>query len=181
MQWCAILFYFIGYSRCLSFSSHLNFFGCATHTHTHTPFSGTEILLVFHPSAPLPRILNTRLFCFCLNSGEIPTWGKRGRRRTKEKHVGIFFPSQIFRGFSAAITQKCYQMPPDIVGPNTTYLHKVSLSFRIWKCFISVFFYLHRIGAVWKFPTGFWIKYLKDDEDSSAHKPRTKHWNSINI
>lgn len=41
--------------------------------------------------------LNTRLFCFCPNSGEIPTRGERGRRGTKEKHVGIFFPSQIFR------------------------------------------------------------------------------------
>lgn len=44
-----------------------------------------------------PYTQNTRLFCFCPNSGEIPTRGERGRRRTKEKHVGIFFSSQIFR------------------------------------------------------------------------------------
>lgn len=34
-----------------------------------------------------------------------------------EKHVGIFFLFSDLQGFSAAITQKCYQMPLAIVGP----------------------------------------------------------------
>lgn len=70
-------------------------------------------------------------------------------------------------------------MPPDIVGPNTTYLHKVSLSFRFWKGFIINFFFFNHIDAVLEFPTGFSIKCVKDDKDSFAHKPTTKHRNSI--
>lgn len=63
---------------------------------THPEKLLKNTLLVFNPRVFFST-QNTRLFCFCPNSSEIPRQGEWGRRRTEEKHVGIFFSSQIFR------------------------------------------------------------------------------------
>lgn len=153
--------------------------GTHTHTHTHRKHSLKNTLLVFHPSVSpfFPRhSQNTRLFCFCPNSGEIPTRSKRGRRRTKEKHVGIFFPSQIFRVSQQQLHRSVTRCFPTLSDQKTTYLHKVSLSFRIGKYFLFHFFFRHHVSAVLRFLDGFWTKYFEDDDDEapSAHEPTAK-------
>lgn len=66
-------------------------------------------------------------------------WNSNRRRGEKDegKTCWNFFLFSDLQGFSAAITEKCYQMP--LSDQKTKYLHDVSLSFRIWKrkCFYS--------------------------------------------
>lgn len=91
-------------------------------------------------------------------------WNSKTRRMGQETDGGKtcwnFLLLSDLQGFSAAITQKCYQMLLAIVGPKKTlYLHKVSLSFKTgkrkcfpYKCFLLLQF----------MPTQFWnfITYL---------------------
>lgn len=91
-------------------------------------------------------------------------WNSKTRRMGQESDGGKtcwnFLLLSDLQGFSAAITQKCYQMLLAIVGPKKTlYLHKVSLSFKTGKrkCFP------HKCLLLLQFmPTQFWnfITYL---------------------
>lgn len=150
---------------------------------TATKEIGTNLILVTaalcksppectHPEKLLKNTLlvfNPRVFLFHLEHPSLLflpklQWNSKTRRMGQETDGGKtcwnFLLLSDLQGFSAAITQKCYQMLLAIVGPKKTlYLHKVSLSFKTGKrkCFPHKCFLLLQF-----MPIQFWnfIMYL---------------------
>jgi len=142
-----------------------------THTHTHTQMQSLQnALLVFHPRFFFFLTLRTPVSFVFAETDEIPTWGEQGKRRTKENMLELFFSLlSDLQGFSAAITQKCYQMLLAIVGPKKPRIcTKSVLSFSIGETGNAFFPVFLNLMQFWNSHSGFFAKYLEVDEAQSA-------------